>query len=82
MDQNDKDYLNLLGETMALQVIITQLARQMAGQDRSCVSMGFNMSANFIENFSFNVGRQGSADQLGHALRVVEEMRTAALSDQ
>lgn len=81
MDQNDKDYLNLLGETMALQVIVAALARQLADQNRQSVAVAFDNAANIIEDFAFKLGGVGKADHIGHALRVIEELRTVVFSD-
>lgn len=81
MDQNDKDYLNLLGETMALQVIIAALARQLAVQNSQSVAVAFDNAANIIEDFALKVGGSGKADHIGHALRVVEELRTVVFRD-
>jgi hypothetical protein len=80
MDKNDKDYLNLLGETMALQVVLVALSRQMAAADRVAVAAAYDGAANLIEVLALRIGQHRSAYHIGHALRVVEEMRTASLS--
>lgn len=82
MDQSDKDYLNLLGETMALQAIVSQLARHIAATDAGSVIDAFDDAANIVEQASFKWGGQGKAEHLGHALRVVEELRVAALGSR
>lgn len=74
----------LAGETLAIQVILTNVLRQMLTinpRAHGAIVAGLNNAANQIEDMAIRFGKTASPEHTVKAIRIVEELRTAVLGD-
>jgi hypothetical protein len=74
---------SLAGETLALQTILGFLCYRLAatGPETAAIAGAFDDAADLIEIGALKFGKSASPQHSIHALRVVEELRTAALGN-
>jgi hypothetical protein len=79
----DGEIRRLAGEHVAVQAILVAISAKLAmsGMDRH-MRDAFDAAASFVETQTIAFGTKVPPEHLAHALRVVEELRSAALGDQ
>ena len=75
----------LHGETLALQVILTNVLRRLRAADpalAAAIAAGLNEAADQIEDIAIRFGKAASPEHTVKAIRIVEELRTAILGNK
>jgi hypothetical protein len=80
----DHEINSLAGETLAIQVVLASVLREISKIDRrlfDAIKLGFDDGASKIEDTAIRLGKAASPDHLVKAIRIVEELRTATLGN-
>jgi hypothetical protein len=83
-NQVKKELDSLAAETLALTAIIGFVFRRLGDGDPNlavAIASGFDDAANFVEHVAIKAGKAASPDHTVKALRVVEEIRAAAVGN-
>lgn len=80
----ETEILSLHAETLALSWIVAQVFGHLARSDpklAEAISRGFSDAASGVENLAISAGKAVPSEHLVKAMGIIEELRTAALSD-
>jgi hypothetical protein len=82
---NEHEIASLAAETLALQVVLTNILHQIALTNPDLdgmIRLGFDNAANEVENLAITAGKAARPDHLVKALSVVESLRAMTLGDR
>jgi hypothetical protein len=83
--QMEKEIASLSAETLAMQTILASVFFHLGRTDpkvQLAIQRGLNDAANQVEDLAIRLGKSASPDHVVKAIRVVEEIRAASLSDK
>ena len=82
---HDEEIAALGAETLALQAILTNVLLQLGKEDvilALAIRRGFDDAANEIEDLAIRLGKAARPDHVVKAVRIIEELRAASVSDR
>ena len=80
----DHEINSLAGETLAIQVVLANVLREISKIDRrfyDAIKLGFDNGASEAEDLAIRFGKAASPEHLVKAIRIIEELRTATLGN-
>lgn len=81
----EKEIASLAAETLAVQTILSSVLFHLGRTNpvvQSAIRQGLNDAANHVEDLAIRLGKAASPDHIVKAIRVVEEIRAASLSNK
>ena len=82
---HDEETASLAAEALAVQAILTHVLFQIGKENPAlagAIKRGFNDAATDIESLAIKLGPTARPDHVADAIHIIEQLRTASLSDQ